>query len=79
MSVFTTQDARDPVARNMRLLALMSIGFVFGACAFALVVGCAVACVDWWREARRALRLRAAVPVRQDAKPARPAAHRRAA
>jgi hypothetical protein len=63
----------------MRVVASMSIGFVFAACAFALVLGCAVACVDWWREARLALRLRAAAPIRQEAKPARPAAHRRAA
>jgi len=67
------------VARNMRFVALMSIGFAFAACAFALVLGCAVACVDWWREARLAPRLRAAAPIRGQAKPARPAEHRRAA
>jgi len=32
----------------------MSVGFIFAACAFALVLGCAVACVDRWREARLA-------------------------
>jgi len=63
----------------MRFSVLMSIGFAVAACAFALVLGCAVACVDWWREARLALRLRAVAPVRQEAKPARPAVHRRAA
>jgi hypothetical protein len=58
----------------------MSLAFVFAACAFALVLGCVVACVDWWREARlSATRLRAAAAVGEDAKPARPAAQRRAA
>src|SRR5205809_7900560 len=32
----------------------MSLVFLFAACAFALVLGCAVACVDRWREARLA-------------------------
>jgi len=61
--------------------AIMSLAFVFAACAFALVLGCVVACVDWWRDARLAApRLRAAAaPVTEDAKPARPAAQRRAA
>jgi hypothetical protein len=62
----------------MRFSVRMSIGFAVAACAFALVLGCAVACVDWWREARLALRLRAAA-VRKELKPARPAVHRRAA
>jgi hypothetical protein len=59
----------------------MSLGFVFVACAFALVVGCAVACVDRWREGRLS-----AVPRRtpkmlpdSDASAAPPATHRRAA
>jgi len=32
----------------------MSLVFLFAACAFALVLGCAVACADRWREARLA-------------------------
>src|SRR5206468_11076734 len=32
----------------------MSLVFLFAACAFALVLGCAVACTDRWREARLA-------------------------
>src|SRR5205809_8117639 len=32
----------------------MSLVFLFAACAFALVLGGAVACVDRWREARLA-------------------------
>jgi hypothetical protein len=63
----------------MRFVLPMSLGFVVAACAFALVVGCAVACVDRWREARLALRLRPAASVREATKPARPAAQRRAA
>jgi len=56
----------------------MSLGFVFAACAFALVLGCAVACVDRWREARLATsRLRPGV--QRDVKRAEPATHRRAA
>jgi hypothetical protein len=58
----------------------MSLAFVFAACAFVLVLGCVVACVDWWRDARLAApRLRAAGSVTEDAKPAGPAAQRRAA
>jgi hypothetical protein len=53
---------------------------VIAACVFALVLSCAVACVDWWREARLVTpRLRVATSVRRGAKPVRPAAHRRAA
>jgi hypothetical protein len=56
----------------------MSLGFMFAACAFALVLGCAVACVDRWREARLATpRLRPGV--RGAVKRAQPATHRRAA
>ncbi len=56
----------------------MSLGFMFAACAFALVLGCAVACVDRWREARLATsRLRPGVP--GAVKTAQPATHRRAA
>jgi hypothetical protein len=56
----------------------MSLGFMFAACAFALVLGCAVACVDRWREARLATsRLRPGV--QGDLKRAQPATHRRAA
>ena len=59
----------------------MSLGFVLAACAFALVLGCAVACVDRWREARlaAATRLRPAQPFEGVARPAAPpATHRRA-
>jgi hypothetical protein len=42
----------------------MSLGFVLTACAFALVLGCAVACVDRWREMRLGgARLKAVAPV----------------
>jgi hypothetical protein len=45
------------------VLAVMSLGFVLAACAFALVLGCAVAWVDRWREARlREAPLKAAAP-----------------
>ena len=57
----------------------MSLVFIVTACVFALVLGCAVACVDRWREARLAApRLRPVVAAAA-AKPARPAAQRRAA
>ena len=56
----------------------MSLGFVFAACAFALVLGCAVACVDRWREARLATS-RPRPGVQRDVKRAEPARHRRAA
>ena len=50
------------------------------ACAFALVLSCAVACVDWWREARLMTpRLRVAAPFKSTVKPVRPATERRAA
>jgi hypothetical protein len=54
----------------------MSLAFIFAACVFALVVGCAVACVDRWREARLkpAPRRRASL-----APPSTPTPHRRAA
>jgi len=55
----------------------MSLGFLVAACAFALVLGCAVAWVDRWREARLAAPLVARIG--GNAKPARPATHRRAA
>ncbi|HZF06202.1 MAG TPA: hypothetical protein VE932_17850 [Patescibacteria group bacterium] len=58
----------------------MSLGFMLAACAFALVLGCAVACVDRWREGRLATpRLRPVSRVDGGVKPARPATHRRAA
>jgi len=58
----------------------MSLGFLVAACAFALVLGCAVAWVDRWREARLAApRLRPVARIGGNAKPARPATHRRAA
>jgi hypothetical protein len=53
----------------------MSLAFMLAACVFALVLGCAVACVDRWREAR----LQAAPRPRIPARPASPATHRRAA
>jgi hypothetical protein len=58
----------------------MSLGFMLTACAFALVVGCAVAYVDRWREARLGTpRLRPAPRIEGGAKPAAPATERRAA
>jgi hypothetical protein len=68
-----------PVARNMRRLNSMSLGFMIAACAFALVLGCAVACVDWWREARLAPRLRVVARAQGGTKPVRSSAQRRAA
>ena len=52
---------------------------MIAACAFALVLGCAVACVDWWREARLGPRLRVVASAKRGAKPVQPAAQRRAA
>jgi hypothetical protein len=58
----------------------MSVGFMIAACAFALVLGGAVACVDWWRDARLlAPRSRATMAVKTDVKPIGTAQHRRAA
>jgi hypothetical protein len=57
---------------------VMSFGFIIAACAFALVLGCAVACVDWWREARLP-RLRVVAPAQRGTKPVQPATQRRAA
>ena len=58
----------------------MSLGFLVAACAFALVLGCAVAWVDRWREVRLAApRLRLVARVDGRVKPAPPATHRRAA
>jgi len=59
------------------VLSSMSLAFMFAACVFALVVGCAVAFVDRWREAR----LKPVAPVRRAslAPPSTPAPHRRAA
>jgi hypothetical protein len=49
----------------------MSLGFLVAACVFALVVGCAVACVDRWRDARlAAARPRLAHPVERKVQPA---------
>ena len=75
------------MARKMRRYACMSIGYMIVTCVFALVLGCAVACVDWWREARMLTpRLKApatvknaTVTVTSEAKPVGRAAHRRAA
>jgi len=62
------------------VLTVMSLGFVLAACAFALVLGCAVACVDRWREARlREFRLRAVPPLGQEAQSPSQATERRAA
>jgi len=53
---------------------------MIAACAFALVLGGAVACVDWWRDARLlAPRSRATMAVKTDVKPIGTAQHRRAA
>ena len=50
------------------------------ACVFALVLSCAVACVDWWREARLVTpRLRLVASIKSGVGPARPATDRRAA
>jgi len=58
----------------------MSVGFMIGACFFALVLGCVVACVDWWREARMLTpRFKAMTTVKSDVKPVPPTAQRRAA
>jgi len=57
----------------------MSVGFMLMACVFALVLGCAVACVDWWREERLAPRLKATATIASKAKRIGPAAYRRAA
>jgi hypothetical protein len=62
------------------VLTVMSLGFVLAACAFALVLGCAVACVDRWRDARLSEpRLRAVPPLRPEAKSPTPATERPAA
>ena len=77
----------------MRRAAGMSVGFMIAACVFALVLGCAVACVDWWRETRMltprlkvtatgknaAAAKNARATMTGEAKPVGPAAHRRAA
>jgi len=64
----------------MPICECMSLGFIFAAGAFALVVGCAVAGVDRGGEARVAAPwLRTAEPVDGESKPARPATERRAA
>jgi len=58
----------------------MSVEYMISACAFALVLGCAVAYVDWWREARMLTpRFKATQTVKSDAEPVQPTAHRRAA
>jgi len=57
----------------------MSVGFMLMACVFALVLGSAVGCVDWWREERLAPRLKATATTASKAKRIGPAAHRRAA
>ena len=61
----------------------MSVGFMVLACVFALVLSCAVACVDWWREERLAPRVKAPATIesraKSKAKRIGPAAHRRAA
>jgi len=58
----------------------MSVGFMIAACVFALVLGCAVACVDWWREARMLTpRSKEVTTVKSDVKPVQPTAQRRAA
>ncbi len=58
----------------------MSVGFMIAACVFALVLGCAVACVDWWREARTLTpRFKETTTVKSDAEPVQRTAHRRAA
>jgi len=68
------------VARKMRRAAGMSVGFMIAACVFTLVLGCAVACVDWWREARMLTpRFEAMTTIKSDVKPVQPTAQRRAA
>jgi len=68
------------LARKTQRIASMSIGFIVAACMFALVLGCAVACIDRWREARLVMpRLKAAAPMAREVKPVRPAPQRRAA
>jgi hypothetical protein len=58
----------------------MSLAFMAAACVFALVLGCAVAWVDRWREARLAApRLKLVAPVSADVRASRPAPQRRAA
>jgi len=59
---------------------------MIAACVFALVLACAVACVDWWREARtltprfKAMTtVKAATTVKSDVRPVQPTAQRRAA
>jgi len=57
----------------------MSIAFMVTTCIFALVLGCVVACVDRWREARLAAsRVRRVVSMDTRVKPIR-SAQRRAA
>jgi hypothetical protein len=55
----------------------MSLGFLFAACAFALVLGCVVACVDRWRDARLVMSEPRPAPTVEAAAP--PVVHRRAA
>ena len=68
------------LARKTQWIAAMSVGFIVAACMFALVLGCAVACIDRWREARLLTpRLTAAAPMAREVKPVHPAPDRRAA
>jgi len=74
------QHNAPPMARNMRGSHGMSVGFMITAFVFALVLSCAVACVDWWREARLMTpRLRMAAPLKSTVKPVSPATEQRAA
>jgi len=58
----------------------MSLVFIVAACGFVLVLACAVACVDRWREGRLLTRrLKAAAPAAREVKPVRRAPDRRAA
>ena len=57
----------------------MSIAFMVAACIFALVLGCVVACVDRWREARLAAsRVRPVAGVDTRVEPIRPTERRAA-
>jgi hypothetical protein len=57
-----------------------SVGFMVAACVFVLVLSCAVACADWWREPRLVTpRLRVAASIKTDVEPVRPTTDRRAA
>jgi len=57
----------------------MSIAFMITGCIFALVLGCVVACVDRWREARLAAsRVRPVIGVDTRVKPTQPAQRRAA-